>query len=184
MPARGETSEWTPIFNAIRRRHPRVPVFVFGGHTHIRDCIQYDDRSIAIVPGRYMETIAFTSSSLLKASQRLSVARRYLDGNRRSYMFHSGHDAKTFDTPLGLNITASLLHLSSELNISLSLGRAPHDLFLSRYPYGHPRSILTEWTERVIPTTVRDPARIGPGLFITQAGSLRFDVVRSYKQNR
>lgn len=47
MPARGETSEWTPIYKAIRNRHPRVPVFIFGGHTHVRDCVQYDDRSIA-----------------------------------------------------------------------------------------------------------------------------------------
>lgn len=47
MPARGETSEWAPVFAAIRAVHPRVPIFVFGGHTHVRDCTQYDTRSIA-----------------------------------------------------------------------------------------------------------------------------------------
>lgn len=62
MPVRGETSEFTPIFDTIRKRHPDIPVFIFGtlnlsrksvradlqgGHTHVRDCVQYDDRSIA-----------------------------------------------------------------------------------------------------------------------------------------
>jgi hypothetical protein len=177
MPARGETSEWAPVFETIRRRHPRVPVFVFGGHTHVRDCTQYDDRSIAIVPGRYMETTAFTSSSLPDNSvEPLSVSRRYLDGNRRTYQFHA-HRMDDFDTPIGLNITDSLLRLACELGISRPLGLAPQDLFLGRYAYGHPRSVLTEWTHRVIPMTVRDPSRNGPAIFIAQAGTLRFDVV-------
>lgn len=30
MPVRGETSEWAPVFEAIRGRHPHVPIFVFG----------------------------------------------------------------------------------------------------------------------------------------------------------
>lgn len=47
MPGRGETAEWKPIYDAIRAVHPLVPVFIFGGHTHVRDCVQYDDRSIA-----------------------------------------------------------------------------------------------------------------------------------------
>ena len=64
-----------------------------------------------------------------------------------------------------------------ELNISEPLGRAPHDLFLSRYPYGDERSVLTEWMGKVIPTTVRDPKRKGPRVFIAQSGSLRFNVV-------
>lgn len=47
MPARGWTGEWTPVYDAIRARHPLTPIFVFGGHTHVRDCVQYDGRSIA-----------------------------------------------------------------------------------------------------------------------------------------
>ncbi len=47
MPARGETSEWLPLYEAIRKQHPLVPIFIFGGHTHVRDCVQYDGRTIA-----------------------------------------------------------------------------------------------------------------------------------------
>lgn len=181
MPARGEQSDWVPILGAIRRRHPDVPIFVFGGHTHVRDCVQYDGRSIGVVPGKYMETIAFTSASLPKggdSNEPLSMTRRYLDANRQSYMFHSYRDHDHFDTLLGTKITTSLLHLAVELNISEPLGRAPHDLFLSRYPYGDERSVLTEWMGKVIPTTVRDPKRKGPRVFIAQSGSLRFNVFR------
>ena len=30
---------------------------IYAGHSHIRDCQQYDGRSIALESGRYMETI-------------------------------------------------------------------------------------------------------------------------------
>lgn len=61
MPVRGETSEFAPVFDAIRNIHPKVPIYLFGGHTHVRDCVQYDERSIGVVPGKYLETVAFTS---------------------------------------------------------------------------------------------------------------------------
>jgi hypothetical protein len=47
MPGRGWTSEWRPVYDVIRARHPLAPIYIFGGHTHVRDCVQYDDRSIA-----------------------------------------------------------------------------------------------------------------------------------------
>ncbi|KDQ13523.1 hypothetical protein BOTBODRAFT_160460 [Botryobasidium botryosum FD-172 SS1] len=48
---------WPLVFNAIRAVHPTTPIFIFGGHTHIRDCVQYDNRSMALESGRYMETV-------------------------------------------------------------------------------------------------------------------------------
>lgn len=47
MPPRFETAAWQPIFDAIRAKHPHTPILIFGGHNHIRDCVQYDDHSIA-----------------------------------------------------------------------------------------------------------------------------------------
>ncbi|KAE8538919.1 hypothetical protein D1P53_005287 [Cryptococcus gattii VGV] len=87
MPVRGEIAEFAPVFDAIRDIHPKVPIYIFGGHTHVRDCVQYDERSIGVVPGKYLETVAFTSSSLPSSAgddRPLDVARRYLDGNPTS----------------------------------------------------------------------------------------------------
>ncbi|ORY25942.1 vacuolar protein [Naematelia encephala] len=180
MPGRGETAEWAPLYDAIRAKHPKAPVFVFGGHTHERDCVQYDDRSIAVVPGRYMETIAFTSSSLPTSEKDVSslkMARRYIDASRRSYMFHTNTSSDTFDTTLGKKITLELLRLSSKLNISIPLGKAPHDFFLTRYPYGHEKSVVTQWTDKVIPYIVVDPTRSEKHrVIMVMSGSLRFDI--------
>jgi 2',3'-cyclic-nucleotide 2'-phosphodiesterase (5'-nucleotidase family) len=61
MSIRGGDSEWTAIVSAIRVVHPLIPILVFGGHHHIRDCVQEDDRSMSLASGRYMETIGFLS---------------------------------------------------------------------------------------------------------------------------
>jgi hypothetical protein len=38
MPVRGErgTSDWDLVQAKIREIHPYIPIFTFGGHTHIR----------------------------------------------------------------------------------------------------------------------------------------------------
>jgi hypothetical protein len=36
----------------------------FGGHTHIRNCIQYDEHSMGLESGRYMETVGWMSKLL------------------------------------------------------------------------------------------------------------------------
>ncbi|OCF57071.1 vacuolar protein [Kwoniella mangroviensis CBS 10435] len=178
MPARGETAEFGPIFDAIREAHPKVPIYIFGGHTHVRDCVQYDDRSIGVVPGRYLETVAFTSSSLPQDDDEkpLDVARRYIDGNPVSYKWHTNTSDEEFDLPIGRNISLALLRLASNLNISTPLGIAPHDYFLERHPYGHPRSVLTVFSDQVLPHTIFDKERNETRVIIGNAGSLRFDL--------
>ncbi|WVF68981.1 hypothetical protein IAT40_003755 [Kwoniella sp. CBS 6097] len=178
MPVRGETSEWTPIYHAIRAVHPYVPIYLFGGHTHVRDCVQYDDRSIGVVPGCYLETIAFTSSSLpmnRSDTAPLDVARRYLDANPVSYKWHT-NTSDDFDLPIGQNISRALAKLASDLDISTPLGIAPHSYFLNRHQWGHKRSILTLFSDEVLPYTVRDNERNGTRVIIGNAGSLRFDL--------
>ena len=79
--------------------------------------------------------------------------------------------------PIGRNITLQLLKLASDLHISKPLGIAPKDLFLSRFPYGHPNSILTEWGLNVLPATVYEEGRSVERLILTQSASIRFDLV-------
>lgn len=174
MPARGGESEFRVVFDVIRQRHPLVPIFVFGGHTHVRDCVQYDERSIALVPGRYMETVAFTSANVSDPGQP-RFARRYLDANRRTYKHHSKR--QEFDTDLGLNISSALLDLAAEMDIRAPQGQAPHSFYLERYPLGHPSNIQTFAADHVFPETVIDPARKDkPRMVIVNGQTFRFDI--------
>lgn len=79
-------SQWTIIFDAIRLLHPKVPILIFGGHHHIRDCKQEDARSMSLASGRYMETVGWMSVSGFEKNQDepLNFSRRYLDQNRNT----------------------------------------------------------------------------------------------------
>ncbi|KAK7472228.1 hypothetical protein VKT23_000349 [Stygiomarasmius scandens] len=86
-----QRDNWPLVFNAIRAVHPETPIFIFGGHTHIRDCVQLDDRSMSLESGRYMETVGWMSANLSSSSSDpISFSRRYLDTNRVTYSFHTG----------------------------------------------------------------------------------------------
>lgn len=135
--------------------------------------------TVSVVPGRYLETIAFTSSSMPFPGDKgapLTMNRRYIDANPVSYRWHTGKTEKTFDTHGGLQISKGLEDLAQELNLSTTFGTAPHNYFLNRHPYGHPRSVLTLFQDHILPTTVKDKHRDGPRLIIGNAGSLRFDL--------
>jgi 2',3'-cyclic-nucleotide 2'-phosphodiesterase (5'-nucleotidase family) len=55
------------VHKAIRALHPDTPIMIFGGHTHIRDCVQYDGRTMALESGRYMETVGWMSACRARA---------------------------------------------------------------------------------------------------------------------
>lgn len=40
-------SQWKLLLNTIRAKHEDVPVFIFGGHNHVRNCERLDGRSIS-----------------------------------------------------------------------------------------------------------------------------------------
>lgn len=40
-------SEWQLLLDAIREVHEDVPVFIFGGHNHVRNCERLDGNSIS-----------------------------------------------------------------------------------------------------------------------------------------
>jgi hypothetical protein len=61
MSVRDITSDWEEVIHVIRLKHPHTPVFVFGGHNHIRDCKKPDAHSIIMASGRYMETVGWVS---------------------------------------------------------------------------------------------------------------------------
>ncbi|GAA5953147.1 hypothetical protein JCM3765_007425 [Sporobolomyces pararoseus] len=166
-------SEWRTIIAAIRAVHPTTPVLVFGGHHHIRDCVQEDKYSMSLAAGRYMETIGFASLTGLNSS-RPRFARRYIDQNRNSYAYHTGME--DFDTEKGRAITAGLAETAKRFNLTDLYGHSPQDYFLHRFPATSKHSIFNLLTTQILPTLIRREDRPLKPYTILNTGSVRFDL--------
>ncbi|QRV73839.1 vacuolar protein [Ceratobasidium sp. AG-Ba] len=172
--------KWPTVVGAIRAVHPSTPVLVFGGHTHIRDCVQYDNRSMALESGQYMETVGWLSANLTKAKNNtnpIEFSRRYLDANRNTYQFHTGQ--KAFDTPDGKKITKDMSSVAKKWNLTQVWGNTPQDYYLHRVQYPDDSSLISLLANQVIPAALNDanPARANISrMLVLDTGSQRYDV--------
>ncbi|KAJ8697154.1 hypothetical protein PTI98_006952 [Pleurotus ostreatus] len=168
------------VFNAIRAVHSSTPIVILGGHSHIRDCVQLDGRSMALESGRYMETIGWMSMDLDRrgSNKDLKFSRRYLDANRVTYEFHSRKRSSKFNTPLGKRITNGLLDLAKRFDLDFVFGTAPQDYVINQAPYPSNQSLLSLYAEQVVPValSVNNTRSSIPSYFVTNSGSQRFDV--------
>ncbi|KAJ7863605.1 hypothetical protein B0H14DRAFT_2348878 [Mycena olivaceomarginata] len=53
----------------VATRVPLTPILILGGHTHIRDCLQLDGRSMSLESDRYIETIGWMSAEPPRAEE-------------------------------------------------------------------------------------------------------------------
>ncbi|KAG9089399.1 hypothetical protein FRC07_012341 [Ceratobasidium sp. 392] len=177
-----QNDKWPSVFNAIRAVHPLTPILVFGGHTHIRDCVQYDNRSMALESGQYMETIGWLSANLTAAknsSTPINFSRRYLDANVNTYKFHTGTLKKGFGTLLGKAITEGMHGLAEKWGLTTVWGTAPHDFYLNRVQYPGSSSLVSLFADQVMPKALNaaNPARATvPRVPVLDTGSQRFDI--------
>jgi hypothetical protein len=51
------SSTFGTVFSAIRKVRPDVPIQAFGGHTHIRDFVVYDNKATGLESGEYISNI-------------------------------------------------------------------------------------------------------------------------------
>ncbi|KAI0753174.1 Metallo-dependent phosphatase-like protein [Daedaleopsis nitida] len=174
-----KTDNWPTVFNAIRAIHPTTPMFILGGHTHIRDCVQYDGRSMALESGRYMETVGWMSAKLdhRGSTKDITFSRRYLDPNRVTYEYHTGRGNFTYDTLKGKFITEGLNELAKKFDLSMLFGTAPQDYTLTQVPFPSNHSLLSLFAEAMkFALTVNNPRTAVPNVMITNSGSQRFDL--------
>ncbi|KAK0434597.1 Metallo-dependent phosphatase-like protein [Armillaria borealis] len=174
---------WPLVFNAIRAVHAATPILILGGHTHIRDCLQLDGRSMSLESGRYMETVGWMSTSLDDApskSKNLTFSRRYLDPNRVTYeaRYHTRESQVSFDTKKGKSITAGLNQLAVDFDLNFTYGTAPHDFTITQVPYPSNGSLLSLFAELATPYALS--ANSGradiPNYILVNSGSQRFDI--------
>lgn len=62
------SSTFGTLFSAIRKARPDVPIQGFGGHTHIRDFVVYDNKATGLESGRYCETLGWLAMTGIKSS--------------------------------------------------------------------------------------------------------------------
>ncbi|KAJ7635196.1 Metallo-dependent phosphatase-like protein [Roridomyces roridus] len=192
-------NKWPVVFEAIRKVHPATPIVIFGGHLHIRDCLQLDGRSMSLASGRYMETLGWMSthascmasrflahlpqastSSQTTAPETSPSTVVTSTANRITYQYHTNRTEETFDTPQGLNITRGLEDLRDRFDLTYQYGVAPRDYTMTRAPYPSEGSLQTLIVEEAIPTVLAlNTTRTGiPSLVIISAGSQRFDIYK------
>ena len=178
------SAEFDMIFQAIRCVQQDVPIQFFGGHYHIRDYHKLDTKSYGLASGRFMETIGFQSINGLSTNtthpaSTPTFSRRYIDHNLFSLYHHSGHNASTFHTDRGRNITKAITEARTALALDETFGCAPRGLWMARAPYPSKDSIFTWLEEEVFPDIVNDSSRSDrPRLVISNTGAIRFDIFK------
>ncbi|KAJ5692042.1 hypothetical protein N7462_001465 [Penicillium macrosclerotiorum] len=177
------STEYQAIFKAIRSVRWDTPIQFFGGHQHIRDYAQYDDKAVGLASGRFMETIGFMSISGLSSSHQPSQAsrpvfkRRYIDNNLFSFYHHTGLDEESFSTEKGRNVSKLIAESRSSLQLDRVYGCAPRDLWMSRVPYPNPDSVYTWLQTKVLTDSLKDDSRGEvPSVAIVNSGAIRFDI--------
>lgn len=50
------SSTFGNVFSAIRSMRPDVPIQAFGGHTHIRDFVVYDNKATGLESGKHSQS--------------------------------------------------------------------------------------------------------------------------------
>lgn len=172
--------KWPFVFDAVRAVHPTTPIIILGGHTHIRDCLQLDGRSMSLESGRYMETIGWMSLKLdpQNESENLTFSRRYLDNNRVTYEYHTKSDMSSFDTTKGQEITAGLNQLFVDFDLGFTYGTAPQDYTLTQVPYPSNGSLLSLFAELATPyaLSLNNSRADIPNYVVINSGSQRFDI--------
>ncbi|RPB25100.1 Metallo-dependent phosphatase [Terfezia boudieri ATCC MYA-4762] len=201
--------EFLLILEAIRKAHgAEMPVQFFGGHTHIRDFVVYDDLSTGLESGRYCETVGWLSISHIptaaaedKGDNNTPVlfSRTYIDFNRFSFAHHSrprslpfsyqprspstlspDHDhGHHFDTRSGLHLSRTITSHRHTLHLDRIYSCIPSSYYLSRVPATSPTSIYSLLQTRILPDLVRSPMRRGvPTVALINTGSIRFDLLK------
>ena len=109
----------------------------------------------------------------------LTFNRRYLDQNRKTFIFHSvnGKERK-FDTKIGRSITKNIFELRKKYDLSARLGCAPQNYYLNSVPTNATNSVFSLLTKEVLPKSVGAKNSTNPPFFIINTGGVRYDVYK------
>lgn len=168
----------------LRVLFPDSLIQYFGGHSHIRDFVVYDDKSTGLQSGRFCETVGFLSLNTtdveITAPER--YFRSYIDFNKESFLQHVGYEfVDHFNTKKGLQVSHDIVETRKELKLDEQLGTVETSNYYQDYvPISHPKNIYKLLTKQVLPTLKAefDIPVSNERLIIINTGSVRYDLYK------
>lgn len=190
------------VWGAIRAAHPKTPIQILGGHSHIRDFAVYDDSSVGIESGRYCETLGWMSMSGFDSSNSgykgvknphgvpnptrpakegskspFVYSRRYLDWNRKTFIYHTKQTEAAFDYHSGLRVTGEITKDREDLKLGEVYGCAPQDWCIDCAPIDDKQNIFPGVIYPAVSAIVLNKTRADKSrIILGNTGGIRFDV--------
>lgn len=175
IPITHSWNELNILHKFLRHRYKNTVIQYFGGHSHIRDFVIYDDNLTSLESGRFCETIGWLSiDSSKEGLSRFS--RSYLDFNLESFKHHLKTEA--IETKHGNEIKDLIIKTREELNLNEYIGHVSNNYFMDYVPLGHPKSLFKLLTDKVL-TSLKFNGE-SERVIIINTGSIRYDL---YKGN-
>lgn len=146
-----DNHEMTRLQAHFRKLYPNIIIQFFGGHSHVRDFVLFDEKSSALQSGRFAETLGFLSIDNVK-SESPCFSRRYIDFNRRSFEYHGrGNQIQSSSASKGENVSKSIRHLREKLQLDNTQGYVPQTYYMSARPQDSEDNIYHLITSQVLP---------------------------------
>lgn len=168
----------------LRTHYPDVKIQYFGGHSHIRDFLVYDDKLVALQSGRFCETVGFLSVNVSSTSSNIKdiFARSYIDFNRRLFLHHTKlSDFSSFVTKEGFAVKKLIHDARKELGLNKAIGKVVElNYFVDYVPLTHPKNLFRLLTSRVLPSLKPDKGvkTSDERITIINTGSVRYDLYK------
>ncbi|KAH9022494.1 Metallo-dependent phosphatase-like protein [Lactarius hengduanensis] len=162
------------VVKPIRDLHKDTPIIILAGHTHKRNCTQFDDdKVVALESGAFMDTVGWLSFNLSNTDKPLNYSRRYLDPNRVTYKTK----AKTSPRICGSFIYA--------FDLSHIWGRSPKDYTLFRdVQQLSPDLFVGEALPEVLKNATCKGSKERQKFIFMDSGVLRYDIYEgTFDQN-
>jgi hypothetical protein len=105
----------------------------------------------------------------------LVYARRYLDWNRLTFIYHTAPD-RHFDLHSGLRVTSEITEVRKKLKLQKLFGCAPTTYCQYCQPFGAPGNIYTLVETALATIVVNESRKDIPRLIIVNTGIIRFDL--------
>jgi len=179
------------LLAAVRAmRGPDFPLVVVAGHTHVRAVVVLDACAVAVEAGRFSDTVGVVRMRGCAFERHLIDASRAQLGAFLAATPMAAPAAATPmaapaaatqqepDTPKGLAVRARIAAARAELGLDRVVGHASQTLRLAEPP-GRPASLWGWFLRSVAPPFILSArfVRCGPGLLVTNAGTLRYDLL-------